>query len=69
MALAVLEVVARDALIDAAARRGTRLMDGLRELQRRHECIGDVRGAGLLVGVELVTEGEPATRRRSSARR
>lgn len=56
VALAVLEVVAQESLVDAAAARGRRLMDGLLDLQQRHECIGDVRGAGLLVGVELVTD-------------
>jgi len=56
VALAVLEVVASECLVDAAAARGRRLMDGLLDLQRRHECIGDVRGSGLLVGVELVTD-------------
>ena len=56
VALAVLDVVAQESLVDAAAERGRHLMDGLLDLQQRHECIGDVRGAGLLVGVELVTD-------------
>ncbi len=52
----VLEVVARDALVDRTATLGNRLTAGLRELQGRHEVIGDVRGRGLLQGIELVTD-------------
>jgi 2,2-dialkylglycine decarboxylase (pyruvate) len=54
--LAVLEVVARDQLADRAVQAGERLRRGLLELQERHECIGDVRGRGLLVGVEIVAD-------------
>jgi 2,2-dialkylglycine decarboxylase (pyruvate) len=54
--LAVLEVVARERLAERAQRAGERLRRGLLELQDRHECIGDVRGRGLLVGVEIVAD-------------
>jgi len=54
--LAVLEVVLRDKLAQRAAERGARLEAGLRELQQRYEVIGDVRGRGLLLGVELVED-------------
>jgi len=53
-ALAVLEVVRDEDLSSRAAARGDQLLAGLRDLQERHECIGDVRGLGLLCGMELV---------------
>lgn len=52
----VLKVIERDGLVAAAAERGGRLRAGLLELQTRHECIGDVRGRGLMQGIELVTD-------------
>jgi 2,2-dialkylglycine decarboxylase (pyruvate) len=55
-ALAVLKVVRDERLPDRAAVAGERLRGHLRELQNRHECVGDVRGCGLLCGVELVED-------------
>jgi 2,2-dialkylglycine decarboxylase (pyruvate) len=52
----VLRVIERDGLVAAAASRGQRLRAGLVELQERHDCIGDVRGRGLMQGIELVTD-------------
>jgi 2,2-dialkylglycine decarboxylase (pyruvate) len=43
-------------LVEQARLRGEYLMTRLRELQKRHEPVGDVRGQGLLVGVELVED-------------
>jgi 2,2-dialkylglycine decarboxylase (pyruvate) len=57
-ALAVLEVVAEEDLAARAARQGERLLGHLRELQTRHEAVGDVRGMGLLCGIELVEDRE-----------
>ncbi|TBU75656.1 MULTISPECIES: aspartate aminotransferase family protein [Phytopseudomonas] len=62
--LKVLEVVERDGLVGRANTMGKRLKDGLRALQARHECIGDVRGRGLLLGLEIVKDRrtkEPAS--------
>jgi 2,2-dialkylglycine decarboxylase (pyruvate) len=56
--LRVIEVVLRDRLADRAVEAGARLAAGLRELQARHECIGDVRGRGLLLGMEIVANRE-----------
>jgi 4-aminobutyrate aminotransferase len=47
-----------------AEKQGKRLMQGLVELQKSYECLGDVRGKGLMVAVELVKDREtkePAT--------
>jgi 2,2-dialkylglycine decarboxylase (pyruvate) len=52
----VLDVLEADKLDHQAAELGTHLADGLRELQTRHAVIGDVRGRGLLVGLELVLD-------------
>ncbi|OWJ67875.1 aspartate aminotransferase family protein [Inquilinus limosus] len=55
--LKVLEIVARDGLAARAGVAGARLMEGLRGLQQRHPCIGDVRGRGLLLGLEFADAG------------
>lgn len=52
----VLDIVARDHLVERARISGARLEAGLRALQRDFECIGDVRGRGLLLGLELVKD-------------
>jgi len=52
----VLRIIERDRLELQAAARGRRLRDGLLSLRERYECIGDVRGRGLLQGIELVVD-------------
>lgn len=56
VALAVLNEVLTQRLADRAAKLGDRLTGQLRELADRHESIGDIRGRGLLLGVDLVTD-------------
>ena len=66
--LAVLDVLEDEGLQQNALRVGGHLLERLRELQSRHEIIGDVRGAGFFIGVELVRSRatlEPATRETS----
>ena len=54
--LKVLEVVQRDRLTERARTAGARLASGLCALKERFECVGDVRGRGLLLGVEIVAD-------------
>jgi 2,2-dialkylglycine decarboxylase (pyruvate) len=56
--LAVLDVLEREQLAANARAMGERLKNGLLELKARYEVIGDVRGQGLLLGVELVKDRE-----------
>jgi 2,2-dialkylglycine decarboxylase (pyruvate) len=56
--LAVLEAIEEERLVERAHEQGEYLLGRLRELQAAHEQIGDVRGRGLLVGLELVEDRE-----------
>jgi 4-aminobutyrate aminotransferase len=63
-ALATLDVVEHDLMANAAT-QGKRLLAGARRLADRHPVIGDIRGMGLMIGVELVkdrTTREPASK-------
>ena len=57
----VLDIVDDENLQENAKIQGDLLLNGLRKLQKKHACIGDVRGIGLFVGVELVTDRESRT--------
>lgn len=54
----VLEVVERDNLCQHAAQRGAQLRAGLLKLQQKYWCIGDVRGRGLLQGIEIISDAQ-----------
>jgi len=61
----VLDIVDDEGLQYNAAKMGALLLEGLRNLQSKHAVIGDVRGIGLFIGVELVSNREtrePATK-------
>jgi 4-aminobutyrate aminotransferase/(S)-3-amino-2-methylpropionate transaminase len=57
-ALAVIDTIQGEDLVARSARLGERLLEALRELQGRHELIGDVRGLGSMVAMELVEDRE-----------
>jgi 4-aminobutyrate aminotransferase len=59
-ATATIRVIRDENLVENSARRGAQLLSRLRELQGRFPVIGDVRGVGLMIGVEFTTaDGEP----------
>jgi acetylornithine aminotransferase/4-aminobutyrate aminotransferase len=59
-ALATLDVIEEEGLMQNAAEQGEYLLSRLKELQSNHPGMGDVRGKGLLMGVEMVNqEGKP----------
>jgi nucleoside-diphosphate-sugar epimerase len=57
--LAALRIIERDGLVENAARVGRYLLDGLLELKDRYEMVKEVRGSGLMLGIEL---GPPSAR-------
>jgi 2,2-dialkylglycine decarboxylase (pyruvate) len=67
--LAVLRILRSERLAERARTMGAYFMDGLRALQQRYECIGDIRGRGLLIGLEIVKDRESRTPDRPLAAR
>ena len=55
-ALATLNVIEEEGLLAQATETGTYMQDALAEIQTRHQSIGDVRGRGLMIGVEFVKD-------------
>lgn len=67
-ASATIRVIEEEGLVENAARMGKRVLDAVGQMQTRHTCIGDVRGLGLVIGVELVQDRQtrdPASELRS----
>jgi 4-aminobutyrate aminotransferase-like enzyme len=56
----VLEIVLRDNLVENSRALGLYLQEGLKKLQSRYGCVGDIRGRGLMAGMEIV--GDPVTK-------
>jgi 4-aminobutyrate aminotransferase / (S)-3-amino-2-methylpropionate transaminase / 5-aminovalerate transaminase len=54
--LAALEIILKDDLVNNARRVGAVMLTRLRDMQERYRCIGDVRGRGLLLGLDLVRD-------------
>ncbi len=61
-ALATIEVIEQDGLCAKAQQLGDYALERMRSMQHRHEVIGDVRGLGLLMGMELVTSRQTRQR-------
>ena len=59
-ALATLEVIENERLLERSQTLGAQALDRMRELKRRHALIADVRGIGLLLALELTRDGAPA---------
>lgn len=58
----VLDIVDDEGLQENARVMGARLINGLKALQQKYDCVGDVRGMGLFVGLELINpDGSEAT--------
>jgi ornithine--oxo-acid transaminase len=57
--LATLRVIERDSLLERASEVGSFLMDGLEALSGRYEMVKEIRGSGLMIGIEL---GQPSSR-------
>lgn len=61
-ALETLNVLDEEDLLGQATETGNYMMDALREMQNRHPSIGDVRGRGLMIGIEFVLDRESKKR-------
>jgi 4-aminobutyrate aminotransferase len=68
-ALATLRIIQRDGLVAHAAAVGAHALERLQDMKRRHPLIGDVRGRGLLLGVELVEDRPSKQPARAGAER
>jgi len=58
---AVLDIIQEEDLMGNAHATGTYMLEGMRRLQHTFDCIGDVRGAGLFLGLEFVKDRDSRT--------
>jgi 4-aminobutyrate aminotransferase len=58
-AVATVQVIKEEGLLENATERGQQLMSCLRDLQKQYPVIGDVRGLGLMIGMEFTKDGQP----------
>ena len=65
----LLSIIAEDSLVDRAAIAGTRLLASLKELEATHSVVGDCRGLGLEIGIELIADHNDKTPAPDIARR
>jgi len=65
--LAALQVLEEEGLVKRAAEMGDYTLGGLRNLMERHRLIGDIRGKGLMIGIEVVSDREKKTPAREAA--
>jgi len=59
--LATINVIRRNGLLERASRMGNHILGRLREIAEKHQLIGDVRGMGMILGVELVRDHRAKT--------
>ncbi len=55
-ALAVLDLIEREGLLERSRTVGERILQRLREMQSKHDVVGDVRGRGMMTAIELVAD-------------
>jgi 4-aminobutyrate aminotransferase len=66
-ALTTIEIIQQEGLVEQAAEVGARALERLHDLKDRHRLVGDVRGRGLLLGLELVTDRDSKAPARDAA--
>ncbi|MCW4034031.1 MAG: aminotransferase class III-fold pyridoxal phosphate-dependent enzyme, partial [Candidatus Bathyarchaeota archaeon] len=60
-AMSVLEVIKEEKLLENAEKQGNYIMKWLQTVKEEHEIVGDVRGKGLMIGVEFVQDKQTKT--------
>ncbi len=70
-ALANIDVMFAERLPENSAARGEQLITGLKKIQEKNKLIGDIRGKGLMIGIELITDADktPAVAQAKEVRR